>query len=47
MDKLIVLESNLEETKEVLHDNLEKLLARQGDLDALAAKSSDLNVAAK
>jgi len=47
VDKLSQAQKNVDETKIILHDNIKKLLERQGDLDTLVAKSNDLSKGAK
>ena len=37
----------MDETNVILHENLKKLLERQGNLDLLVAKSNDLSAGAK
>ena len=37
----------MEETKVVLHESVNKLLSRQGDLDELVEKSKDLSLYSK
>jgi len=37
----------VDETSIILHENVKKLLERQGDLDVLVEKSKDLNLASK
>ncbi len=43
VDKVTQAIKEVEETKVVLHESVNKLLARQGDLDDLVAKSKDLS----
>ena len=47
VDKLSQAQKNVDETKIILHENIKKLLERQGDLDTLVAKSNDLSKGAK
>lgn len=47
VDKLLSAQEKIDETKIILHENMRKLLERQGDLDALVDKSKDLSVGAK
>ena len=47
VDKLSQAQKNVDETKIILHENIKKLLERQGDLDSLVAKSNDLSKGAK
>ena len=44
---MMKLESTIEETKVILHENIEKLLAREGDLAILVEKSKDLALSSK
>jgi synaptobrevin family protein YKT6 len=43
----LILIWKVDETEIILHDNLKKLLERQGDLDQMVAKSNDLSKSAK
>ncbi len=47
VDKLFLAQEKIDETKVILHDNIKKLLERQGDLDELVGKSKDLSAGAK
>jgi synaptobrevin family protein YKT6 len=47
VDKLHLAQEKIDETKIILHDNIRKLLERQGDLDQLVDKSKDLSAGAK
>lgn len=47
VDKLSMAQKNVDDTKVILHENIKKLLERQGDLDTLVAKSNDLSKGAK
>lgn len=47
VDKVSQAQKNVDETKIILHENIKKLLANQGDLDTLVAKSNDLSKGAK
>ena len=46
-DKLTKALGEVEDTKVVLHQSIQKLLERQGDLDKLVEKSNDLSAGAK
>lgn len=47
MDKVFLAQTKVDETNIILHENIKKLLERQGDLDQLVAKSNDLSAGAK
>lgn len=44
---MLLAQTKIDETNIVLHENIKKLLERQGDLDSLVAKSNDLSAGAK
>ncbi|CAK75878.1 unnamed protein product (macronuclear) [Paramecium tetraurelia] len=47
VDKVLLAQTKVDETNIILHENIKKLLERQGDLDQLVAKSNDLSAGAK
>jgi len=46
-DKILAIHKNIEETKVVMHDAIDKVLERGEKIDNLVAKSNDLSVASK
>ncbi|KAL4484826.1 hypothetical protein ABPG74_020003 [Tetrahymena malaccensis] len=47
VDQLIKVQNKVDEIQVILHENINKLLEAQGDLDVLVEKSKDLSAASK